>query len=834
MKAVIMAGGEGTRLRPLTLNLPKPLVPMCGKPMMEYIISSLNKLKIEETLVTLQYLGWQIESYFGTGEKFNVKISYSYEEKPLGTAGCVKLLEDKLNDTFLIVSGDSLTDIDLKTAIKEHNKKKPIVSIILTRVKKPLEYGVVITDNEGYVSRFLEKPGWEEVFSDTVNTGIYIMEPEIFKYIPKDTFFDFSKDLFPKLLEKGKKIAGIIANGYWCDVGNLQQYRQAHIDILEKNVKVDLSGSLSEKGFICGKSSEISPNALIKPPVYIGSNCKIKGNCIIEDFSVIGDNVIIEEENTISRSIIWSNTYIGRKSNLSGCTICRGVTLEGKNSINEGAIIADNCKIGHDSIINSNVKIWPEKIIEPGANVNMNIIWGHNWPDTLFSALGVKGLANIDITPEYAARLGASYGASLEKGSLVSTSRSPHKVARIIKRALTSGLMSVGVNIIDLRDVPLPLSRYVARTSPASGGIHVRLSPYEPDKILIEIFDKNGVNIDSNRERKIETIFYRQDFRRTDLFDVGNIEYQARVTDSYVEDFLKFIDIQTIKEKKLKLVIDYSKGSLTKLLPYVLSKLNCEAISLNAYLNPEDSPSPTALDKSALMRLSEIVTSTNSDVGFLVDGEAEKLSLITNEGEIFSAEKLLVLMVKLICMEYKKPKIALQVTAPVIIEEIVKSFGGEIIMTKANSRALMTEAAKNPSLSLAGDSKGGFIFPSFQPAFDALVTMGKILEFISKYNSVTLKNILKEIPELFIDKCSIPCHWENKGKVLRLLNQKHSKDNPILIDGIKIFENEKEWVTIRPDPSNPSIIIYAEGKNKERVKKIIEKYLNEVKNIINK
>ncbi len=829
-----MAGGEGTRLRPLTLGLPKPLVPMCGRPMMEYIISSLKELKIEETFVTLHYLGWQIQSYFGAGEKFNLKISYSYEEKPLGTAGCVKLLEGKLDDTFLIVSGDSLTDIDLKTAIKEHKKKKAIASIILTRVKNPLEYGVVITDSDGYVSRFLEKPGWEEVFSDTVNTGIYVMEPEIFKYIPEDTVFDFSKDLFPKLMEKGKKIAGIIASGYWCDVGNLQQYKQAHLDILERKVKVNLPGNLLKKGLICGNFTEISPTAKINPPVFVGNNCKIKANCLIEDFTIIGDNVIIEEGSEISRCIIWSNAYIGKKSNLNGSIICKGVTLEGKNSIKEGAIISDNCKIGLESIIESNVKIWPEKIIEPGANVNMSIIWGHNWPGTLFSALGVKGLANIDITPEYAARLGASYGASLEKGSQVSTSRSPHKVARIIKRALTSGLMSVGINVIDLRDIPLPLSRYVVRTSPAAGGIHVRLSPYEPEKILIEIFDKNGVNIDTNKERKIETIFYREDFRRTDLNDVGSIDYYARVIDFYVEDFLKFIDVQSIKEKKFKLVIDYSKGSLTKLLPYVLGKLNCEAISLKAYLDPEDSPAPTALDKLSLIRLSEIVTSTNSDIGFLVDGEAEKLSLISKEGKIFSAEKLLILMVKLICMQSQKPQIAIQVIAPKIIEDIVKSYGGKIIITKANSRALMTESANNPSLSLAGDSKGGFIFPSFQPAFDALVTIGKILEFFSKFNNSTLNNILNEIPEPFIDTCSIPCSWENKGKVLRLLIQEYSKDNPILIDGIKIFENEREWVAIRPDPSNPQIIIYAEGKNKKQVQKIIEKYSNKVKNIINK
>ncbi|HOY64177.1 MAG TPA: nucleotidyltransferase family protein, partial [bacterium] len=210
MKAVMMAGGEGTRLRPLTLNLPKPLVPVCDKPMMEHILEKARDMGIKDYISTLYYLGDEIMAHFGDGSAWGVNMEYSVEETPLGTAGAVKILEDKLNDTFIILSGDALTDMDLKEAVKFHKKVGSIATIVLTRVETPLEYGVVITGDDGRIIRFLEKPGWGEVFSDTVNTGIYIIDPAVFKYMVSGKNYDWSRDIFPMLLADGMPLYGCV------------------------------------------------------------------------------------------------------------------------------------------------------------------------------------------------------------------------------------------------------------------------------------------------------------------------------------------------------------------------------------------------------------------------------------------------------------------------------------------------------------------------------------------------------------------------------------------------------------------------------------------------
>src|SRR5207248_4710075 len=221
MKAVVMAGGEGTRLRPLTSNQPKPMVPIVGKPCMEHIVELLKRHGFEDVIVTVAFLPQAIRSYFGSGETLGVDIGYSVEESPLGTAGSVKRAAGRLDDTFLVISGDALCDVDLTQLVEAHREKQASVTIGLKSVDNPLEFGIVVTDEDGRVERFLEKPSWGQVFSDTINTGIYVLEPEVLRHIPTDRPYDFSKELFPLLLEMGRPMYGCVLEGYWQDIGNL-------------------------------------------------------------------------------------------------------------------------------------------------------------------------------------------------------------------------------------------------------------------------------------------------------------------------------------------------------------------------------------------------------------------------------------------------------------------------------------------------------------------------------------------------------------------------------------------------------------------------------------
>src|SRR6266567_8082638 len=271
MKAVVMAGGEGTRLRPLTSNQPKPMVPIVGKPCIEHILELLRSHGLHDVLITLAFLPQAIRSYFGDGESLGISIDYSVEDSPLGTAGSVRLAADKLDETFLVISGAALCDVNLSKLIAFHKEREAAVTIGLKSVENPLEFGIVVTDEDGRIERFLEKPSWGQVFSDTINTGIYVMEPEVLRHIPDDRPYDFSKELFPLLLEMGRPLYGFTMDGYWQDIGNLDQFRQANFDALDERVSLDVPGIRLRGNVWIGEGVELDDVAGVEGPAFIGS-----------------------------------------------------------------------------------------------------------------------------------------------------------------------------------------------------------------------------------------------------------------------------------------------------------------------------------------------------------------------------------------------------------------------------------------------------------------------------------------------------------------------------------------------------------------------------------
>ncbi|MGH2485015.1 MAG: sugar phosphate nucleotidyltransferase, partial [Ktedonobacterales bacterium] len=506
MKAVVMAGGEGSRLRPLTVTRPKPMVPIVGRPVMEHILNLLKVHGIEDVVVTVQYMASAIEDYFGDGGQLGMRITYSREESPLGTAGSVKNAEEHLTEPFLVISGDALTDFNLTEIIASHREKKALATLTLAHVANPLEYGVIITDESGHIRQFLEKPSWGEVFSDTINTGIYVLDPVIFSYFEKDKAYDFSQELFPKMLAKGDPIYGHVADGYWCDVGNLAEYMKANADVLQGRVNIDITGTDLGGGVWAEDGVEVAPDAQVFGPVFLGHDCKVNSGVIIHGPSSVGHYTIVDDRAQIDRSVVWNNSYIGERAELRGALVGTSTSIKSKAVMFEGAVIGDHSVIDENAIIQPGVKIWPSKEIETGAVVTSSIIWGSQGRRAIFGRYGVTGLVNVDITPDFAAKLGAAYGAVLAKGSVVCVNRDDHRTPRMIKRAIISGLPSAGVNVSDLETVPLPVARYFVRTTDAAGGVHIRLSPFDPRILDIKFFDANGLDISKNTERKIENL----------------------------------------------------------------------------------------------------------------------------------------------------------------------------------------------------------------------------------------------------------------------------------------------------------------------------------------
>lgn len=334
MKAMILAAGLGTRLRPLTNIIPKPMLPLAGRPCMEYTIRLLKKYGVTDIMVNIHYLPEKITDYFGSGLDFGVNINYSLEKELLGTAGGLKKVQNFFQSSpVLIISGDGLTDINLSDFFEFHKKSKAIATLALKKVGDPQQYGVVKLKENAEIAVFQEKPKREEAISNFANTGIYLFQPEIFDHIPQNTFYDFGKQVFPELLEKGIPLAGFLMEGYWCDIGDLDIYREAHYDLLMGLVEAEIPGKKGGKNTWVGKEVNIHPDVTLAGPLFIGNHCVIKKGAKIYGPAAIGNGSILQEGAFIKRSILWDGVVVGNHSYLVDSILGRGIKVENEECL---------------------------------------------------------------------------------------------------------------------------------------------------------------------------------------------------------------------------------------------------------------------------------------------------------------------------------------------------------------------------------------------------------------------------------------------------------------------------------------------------------------------
>ena len=340
-----MCAGIGTRLRPLTYTVPKPMVPVANRPVLEYTLELLAGHGIRDIVVNLHFKPEQILGYFGDGSQYGINLKYSVEKKLMGTAGGVKRKEKLFkDDAFLVMSGDGLTDINLTDLLEFHKRSGSEVTMVLKEVNAKLEYGLAATDRKSRVTRFLEKPKWEECFvsdkSTGINTGIYVLEPGILEFIPPGKEFDFAKDLFPILLRKKKKITAYFTDSYWCDIGNIQQYKMSHRDILGGKVRVRLAGERRGQNWV-GRGCEIDHSVKLSGPLMIGRRCRIKAGAEICGATVVGNHSFIGKGAIVKNSIIWENAYIGKGVRIENCIIGRNARVTESISVFDGIVQLD-------------------------------------------------------------------------------------------------------------------------------------------------------------------------------------------------------------------------------------------------------------------------------------------------------------------------------------------------------------------------------------------------------------------------------------------------------------------------------------------------------------
>jgi NDP-sugar pyrophosphorylase family protein len=340
MKAMILAAGVGSRLDPLTRNIPKPMVPIVNKPVMEHIVEMLAKNGFKDIMVNVHYLGDQIQSYFGNGKKWGVKISYSVEDQLWGDAGSVKRCESFFDeDTFIVVGGDDLADLDLTRLIRFHKDRKAMATIALSLVDDPSEYGIALLNDRGRITRFLEKPKGEVMFSNSANTGVYVFDRQVLELVPKATPYGFGKDLLPLLLEQRTRFYGYLTSSYWKDVGNLRQYQDAHRDALDGRADVKLPVPEVKKYVWMGENVEIDPSAEVGYPVVIGNNCRIEKGARVLEYSVLADDCVIEEGAVVKQSVLWPGACVMRNTNLQRCVVGEQCRVKSNAAVFDGVIV---------------------------------------------------------------------------------------------------------------------------------------------------------------------------------------------------------------------------------------------------------------------------------------------------------------------------------------------------------------------------------------------------------------------------------------------------------------------------------------------------------------
>lgn len=826
-----MAGGEGTRLRPLTSLRPKPMVPIVNRPIMEHIVGLCHWHGIDDIVATLQFTPQVIQDYFGDGDEWGVRLEYAVEDTPMGTAGSVKNAGKLLDGgPFIVISGDALTDIDLKEVIAAHVAKGAAVTIALKHVPDPLEFGVVITDPEGRVERFLEKPTWGQVFSDTINTGIYVIEPEVLERIPDKGRFDFSADLFPLLMSQGLPLYGHVCEGYWTDIGSLQSYIQAHWDILDGKVGVHVPGVQAGKNAWIGEGTDLDPDAEICEKVVIGANAQIRAGAKVGPYAVIGDSCLIGAETTVERSIVWSDSFIGAGATVGGAVVCRRVDVRARARVESGAVLGDDSYVGQGAAIGSNVTVFPYKRIEAGAVQTTSLIWESRGARSLFGAEGVSGLTGVDITPELALRLAQAFASTMPAGGHMVLSRDQSRSARMLKRAMASGLNSAAVNVRDLRVASSAVNRFTTRDSRAVGGIHISVAANDPQTTEIHFYDKAGLDIPVSQEKRIERLYFRQEFRRAFFDQIGEIIFPPRALEYYAAGMLDALGVIDAREwvrvpeprtPRLKAVVEMSYGVASIVAPQVSAGWGIDLIALQPFLDAERSGPPASGVEKDIAETSDAVATFRADFGIVLDAAGQRVVLVSPDGTALDGDTALHAMVDLFCSSCDSPTVAVPLAASGIVETIAAKYNASVVRCGRSNRA-MSLAALSDDVGFVGDRNGGFMFSAFLAAFDAVMTLGMVARLLADTGR-RLDEVVASLPAHHLIETTVACPSSLKGAVMREVAESAEGLEVQMTEGIRVV-GDGGWALVLPDSQDPVVQIFAEGEDDAASQRLLERY----------
>ena len=833
MIPVVMAGGFGTRIRPLSANRPKPMLPIVNRPILERVLTQLAGFGMREAVLLTYYDPDKIRDAFGDGKRLGMKLHYNNADQDFGTAGAVAHGADLVSsDDYLVLSGDVICDFDLPSIVAAHQERSAAVTIGLTRVANPLQYGIVIIDGDNRVRRFLEKPTWGEVFSDTVNTGIYVLKAQALAQVPRTEPYDFSRDLFPRLLAAGDPLYGHVMRGFWRDIGDPESYLAAHSEYFQGALRLMPPGELRQIG---GKplwlegESEIDPSLEVRGTVVVGPGCRIGAGVRMEDV-VMGPGTSVEARSEIRRAVLWENVVVGEGARVEEAVLCANVQVGAGSVIEKGAVIADDTVLGQEVRVKESVKIWPAKVVEDHAVVYSNLVYAERWRTSTFEEGAVTGLTNLELTPEVTARLGAAYGTLLHPGSTILTVRDDHPASRMLRRAFVGGMSSTGVHVVDLGLLPVPVMRHKLEGFGEVGGVSFQQVQLVHGMTSIRFFDDHGFDISTSFAKSVERIFLREEFRRARHQEIGVIFEHPRLVDFYAESFLKALSVERIRSRRMRVVIDYAHSAAAVVLPRLLNELGCDVVTLNAHTEGVHEALLANEIALAQQRLATIVSSLEADLGVWLNPSGERLVLADREKRLWSNIDLAALMVGAVCAADVPPgEVVLPAYVPSTFREALAKAGHRLRETLSAPRAL-TEASRQRDVVFASAGEGDFIFPALHHAPDALFALGKLIELLA-YAGCPLAEVARLAPAVPLAQVTMPCPMERKGEVMRRFAERVQGQDVSYLEGIKVLL-DGGWVLLRPDRVAPILHLHAESATAESAQKLLRKYREEVQRFV--
>jgi mannose-1-phosphate guanylyltransferase/phosphomannomutase len=805
-----MAGGEGTRLRPLTLGQPKPMLPVANRPLMEHVLDLLRTHGFDDVTVTVAFRAEDLRSHFGDGEDFGVRLRWAIESVPLGTAGSIRNAMAALDEPFLVISGDVVTDIDLSAVVDFHRRRGAEVTVALQEQTNPLDFGMVIVGGDGAVERFVEKPTWGQVLGDTVNTGIYVLEPSVLGRIPPDRPVDFAGEVFPQLLADGRAVFGCRVTGYWEDVGTLESYRRVHRDVLARRVDVRVPGFRLTDGIWLGEGADVDPTARLSGPTTAGPHCRLEAGAVVGPDAVLGSNVRVGSGVTIEGSIVHDNVYLGPGVHLRGAVIGRRSRLRRGARMEDGSVLGEDCVLGEQAVVNPGVNVYPSKTVDAGAVVDTSIIWESRGARSLFGRLGVTGLANVDITPETALRLAMAFATTMPRGSKVVVSRDTSRVGRVLMRAVMVGLNAAGVDVVDLEVATIPVTRFAVRNGRHDGGVTVRLLPGDPQSVILRLFDADGVDTGDGTNKRIQRIFDRRDVRRSLAGEIGDAVSPGPVAEEYTAAVISLVDVDAVRAARPKVVLDYSYGAASFVMPNVLAKLGADVLSVNPYASTRQA---LGFDRSEhALEVARLVQASGAELGAVIDADGDHITFVDDLGHVLSDDEGLFVLLGLVLDDHVPgapgpPGVALPVSVGTAVEARCRRAGADLVLTGLSGGAVLSAAGRE-GVVFGASRSGAYVFPRFLAAFDAIVTLVSAIGLLAR-RAAPLSELVALVPPTSVHRILVPVPWDRTGAVMRAVLDGDHAGPVVLVDGIKVI-HENGWVLVVPDQELPAVNVIAE------------------------